>query len=62
MARVQNEPGGELALEAMSEYSLEDMGRRTLSFVKRMMQNPETRAMIEARAAQIRAAQSEVTV
>ena len=62
MATPQNKPGGELALEAMSEYSLEEMGRKTLSFVRRMMQNPEARAIIEARAAQIRAAQMEVTV
>lgn len=54
-ARAQLSGGGELALDAMNEDQLYEMGRTTYNFVRRMMRNPELRAMIQARAAQIRA-------
>ena len=54
-ARAQLSGGGERALEAMNEDQLYEMGRTTYNFVRRMMRNPELRAVIQARAAQIRA-------
>lgn len=48
-------PGGaELAIAAMDEYSRAEIGRKTYRFVRRCMQNPELRAKIQARAAQLR--------
>lgn len=48
-------PGGaELAIVAMDEYSRAEIGRKTYRFVRRCMQNPELRAKIKARAAQLR--------
>ena len=47
--------GGELTLAAMDEYSRMELGRKTLMFVRRCMRDPELRAKIKARAAQIRA-------
>ena len=46
---------GELALEAMDEYQRYEMGRKTYNFVRSVMRNPEYRAMIQKRAAEIRA-------
>lgn len=47
--------GGELTIAAMDEYSRLEIGRKTLMFVKRCMRDPELRAKIKARAAEIRA-------
>lgn len=48
-------PGGaELAIAAMDEYSRAEIGRKTYRFVRRCMQDPELRAKIKARAAQLR--------
>lgn len=49
--------GGELTIAAMDEYSRLEIGRKTYNFVRRVMQNPEYREKIKARAAEIRAAQ-----
>lgn len=46
--------GAELTITAMDQYALTEIGRKTYRFVRRVMQNPEYRAMIKARAAQIR--------
>ena len=46
--------GGELTIAAMNEYSFAEVGRKTYRFVRRVMQNPEYRELIRARAAQIR--------
>ena len=46
--------GGELTIAAMDQYAYAEIGRKTYRFVRRVMQNPEYRAMIKARAAQIR--------
>ena len=54
-ARAQLSGGGERALAAMNEDQLCEIGRTTYNFVRRMMRNPELRAVIQARAAQIRA-------
>ncbi len=54
-ARAQLSGGGERALAAMNEDQLYEIGRTTYNFVRRMMRNPELRAVIQARAAQIRA-------
>ena len=53
--RAQLPGGGELALEAMDEYQYYEVGRKTYEFVRRVMRNPEYRAMINKRAAEIRA-------
>ena len=53
--RAQLSGGGELALEAMDEYQLLEAGRKTYNFVRSVMRNPEYRAMIKKRAAEIRA-------
>lgn len=53
--RAQLSGGGELALEAMDEHSRFEMGRKTYNFVRSVMRNPEYRAMIQKRAAEIRA-------
>lgn len=47
--------GGELTIAAMDEYSRLEIGRKTYNFVRRCMQNPELRAKIQARAAELRA-------
>lgn len=52
--RAQLSGGGELALEAMDEYSRYEIGRKTYDFVRTVMRNPEYRAMIQKRAAEIR--------
>lgn len=46
--------GGELTIAAMDEYSRLEIGRKTYNFVRRCMQNPELRAKIQARAAELR--------
>ena len=64
-ARAQLSGGGELTLEAMDEYQLLEVGRKTYNFVRSAMRNPEYRAMIKKRAAEIRAredAQQKVNV
>ena len=48
--------GGELTVTAMDEYSRAEIGRKTYRFVRRIMQNPEIRAKVEARAAELREA------
>ena len=47
--------GGELTISAMQHYEKAEIGRNTLCFVRRCMQNPDLRAQIKARAAEIRA-------
>ena len=47
--------GGELTISAMEPYERKEIGRKTLCFVRRCMQNPDLRAQIKARAAEIRA-------
>lgn len=48
--------GAEVTIAAMDEVSRMNIGMNTYRFVRRMMQNPEYREMIRARAEQIRAA------
>lgn len=55
LARAQLSGGGELALEAMDEYSLLEAGRKTYNFVVSVRRNKALWAIIQARAAQIRA-------
>lgn len=50
--------GGEATIAAMDEYSRAEIGRKTFRFVRRLMQNPEYREKIKARAAELRAAGS----
>lgn len=57
-ARSQLSGGGELTIAAMDEYQYQEMGRKTYDFVRSVMRNPELRAIIQARAAQIRAAEA----
>lgn len=47
--------GGEATIRAMDQYERAEIGRKTLRFVQRCMRNPELRARIQARAAEIRA-------
>ena len=48
--------GGEAALRAMSEESRMVMGQKTYDFVRRVMRNnPELRAIIKAKAAEMKA-------
>ena len=47
--------GGELTVAAMDEYDRMEIGRKTFRFVRRVMDNPMYRQMIQARAAEIRA-------
>ena len=56
--RAQLSGGGELTLEAMDKYQREEIGRKTYVFVRSVMRNPEMRAMIQKRAAEIRAAEA----
>lgn len=50
--------GGELTIAAMDDYSRAEIGRKTYLFVRRMMQDPEMKKIIQARAEEIRAAQA----
>lgn len=54
---IVSDEGGEATIAAMSEDSRLEIGRKTYNFVRRMMRNPEYRALIKARAAEIRAAE-----
>lgn len=54
MVNAKLSGGGDLALEAMDEYQLLEAGRKTYNFVRSVMRNPELRAMIRERAAEIR--------
>lgn len=47
--------GAEVTIAAMDEYSRAEIGRKTLCFVRRVMQDPVMKARIRARAAEIRA-------
>ena len=47
--------GAEETLDAMDDVSYTNIGQSTYRFVRRLMQNPEYRAMIQAKAAEIRA-------
>ena len=53
--------GGELTIAAMDEYGRMEIGRKTYRFVRRVMQNPELKKIIQARAAEIRAAEAAQT-
>ena len=53
--KKRREPGGEAAIAAMDEYSRAEIGRKTYRFVRRCMQDPELRARIKARAAELQA-------
>ena len=53
--KKRKEPGGEAAIAAMDEYSRAEIGRKTYRFVRRCMQDPELRARIKARAAELQA-------
>ena len=55
MKKICHAAGGEVTIAAMDEYSRAEIGRKTYRFVRRCMQNPELRAKIQARAAEIRA-------
>lgn len=48
------EGGGELTIAAMDKYSRLEIGRKTHRFVRRLMQIPEYRDKIKARAAELR--------
>lgn len=50
--------GGEATIAAMDEYSRVEIGRKTYRFVRRLMQVPEYREKIKARAAELRASGS----
>lgn len=52
--------GGELTIAAMDEYSRAEIGRKTYRFVRRCMRDPELRAKIKARAAELQA-EAEIT-
>ena len=51
--RAELPGGGELALEAMDEYQLLEIGRKTYECCRSLMRNPEYRKMIEEEAARI---------
>ena len=51
---ISQGPGGEANIAAMDEYSRIEIGRKTYRFVRRCMQDPELKARIQARAAEIR--------
>lgn len=53
--KKRKEPGGEATIAAMDEYSRAEIGRKTYRFVRRCMKDPILRAVIQARAAEIRA-------
>lgn len=52
---VAGREGGEATIAAMDEYSRAEIGRKTYRFVRRCMKDPALRAVIQARAAEIRA-------
>lgn len=47
--------GGELTIAAMDEYSRLEIGRKTYRFAREVMRDPELRAKVKARAAEIKA-------
>lgn len=49
--------GGELTIAAMDKYSRLEIGRKTYRFAREVMRDPELRAKVKARAAEIRAQQ-----
>ena len=53
-ARAQLSGGGELALEAMDEYQLLEVGRKVYECARGLMRNPTFRQMIREEAARIR--------
>ena len=53
-ARAQLSGGGELALEAMDEYQLLEVGRKVYECARGLMRNPTFRKMIQDEAARIR--------
>lgn len=57
---VADRVGGEATIAAMDEYSRAEIGRKTYRFVRRCMKDPELRARIKARAAELRAQQEGV--
>ena len=57
---VDSAEGGEATIAAMDEYSRLEIGRKTYNFVASLMRNPEYKAMIRARAAEIRIADGRV--
>ena len=54
-ARAQLSGGGELALEAMDEYQILEVGRKVYECARGLMRNPVFRQMIQEEAARIRA-------
>lgn len=50
-AEIVTEGGAEVTIAAMDEHSRAEIGRKTLCFVRRMKQDPEVWAMIQARSA-----------
>lgn len=48
--------GGEAAIAAMDDSSRYEIGRKTYEFVRRVMRNPEYRAMVQERVQKNRAA------
>ena len=57
-ARAQLSGGGELALEAMDEYQLLEVGRKVYECARGLMRNPTFRKLIQEEAARIRAEES----
>lgn len=53
---ITQDEGGEATIAAMNEYSRAEIGRKTLRFVRHLKRDPEIWAKIQARAAEIRAA------
>lgn len=51
-ADIVTSGGAEVTIAAMDEYSRAEIGRKTLCFVRRMKQDPEKWAVIQARKAQ----------
>ena len=48
------EGGAELTIAAMEDWERQEIGRKTYLFARRVMGNPELKARIQARAAEIR--------
>lgn len=48
-------PGGEATIAAMDDIQRYEIGRKTYQFVRRVLRNPEYRAIVEARRQQNRA-------
>ena len=52
------EGGAEITIAAMNQYAYENIGRSTYRMVRRLMLNPEYRAMIKKKAAELDAAEA----